>query len=56
MSLQETAARKQPTKEVLIEAMNITWYVQNKAPIRPILDKSPDELLRKKRPNISYFI
>ncbi|KAL8097244.1 hypothetical protein AgCh_030390 [Apium graveolens] len=39
----------------LVEAVNIACYVLNRVLIRPILDKTPYELLKKKRPNISYI-
>ena len=37
------------------EAVNTGCYVLNRVVIRPILEKTPYELLRNKRPNISYF-
>lgn len=37
------------------EAVNTTCYIQNKISIRPILEKTPYELWRNRKPNISYF-
>ncbi|KAL8107872.1 hypothetical protein AgCh_024325 [Apium graveolens] len=37
------------------EAVNTACYVLNRVLIRRILDKTPYELLKKKKPNISYF-
>ena len=37
------------------EAVNTACYVQNRVLIRPIINKTPYELWRGRRPNISYF-
>ena len=37
------------------EAINTSYYIINIAMIRPILKKTPYELFREKKPNISYF-
>ena len=37
------------------EAVNTTCYVQNRIFIRPLIKKTPYELSRGRRPNISYF-
>src|ERR1044072_7059438 len=37
------------------EAVNTACYIQNKISIRPILNNTPYELLKNKKPNISYF-
>ena len=37
------------------EAINTTSYILNRALIRPILKKTPYDLWKGKRPNISYF-
>ena len=37
------------------EAVNTSCYVLNRILLRPILKKSPYELWKKKKPNISYF-
>ena len=37
------------------EAINTSCYIINKAMIRPILKKTPYELFRERKPNISYF-
>ena len=35
--------------------VNITWYIQNRISIRPILEKTSYELWKNRKPNISYF-
>src|SRR4051812_49155194 len=42
-------------KHFWAEAINIACYIQNRISIRPILNKTPYELLKNRRPNISYF-
>ena len=37
------------------EAVNTSCYILNRALIRPSLDKTPYELWKNKKPNISYF-
>ncbi|KAK8608159.1 hypothetical protein V6N13_023590 [Hibiscus sabdariffa] len=37
------------------EATNTSCYIINRVMIRPILNKTPYEILKNKRPNISYF-
>ena len=37
------------------EAINTSCYIINRAMIRPILKKTPYELFRERKPNISYF-
>ena len=37
------------------EAINNSCYIINRAMIRPILKKTPYELFRARKPNISYF-
>jgi len=37
------------------EAVNTANYVLNRCLIRPILKKTPNELFKGKKPNISYF-
>ena len=43
------------TKHVWAEAVNTTCYIQNRVSIRPILEKTPYELWKNRKPNISYF-
>ena len=38
-----------------VEAVNTACYVQNRILIRPLLNKTPYELWKGRRPNISYF-
>src|ERR1051325_661341 len=42
-------------KHLWAEAVNITCYIQNRISIRPILEKTPYELWKNRKPNISYF-
>ena len=42
-------------KKIWAEAINTTCHILNRAMVRPILNKTPYELLRGKKPNISYF-
>ena len=37
------------------EAINTACYIQNRISIRPILEKTPYELWKNRKPNISYF-
>ena len=37
------------------EAVNTANYILNRCSIRPILKRSPYELFKGKKPNISYF-
>ena len=39
----------------LAEAVNTSCYILNRVVIRPSLDKTPYELWKNKKPNISYF-
>ena len=38
-----------------VEAINTSCYVLNRVLLRPILKKTPYELWKNKKPNISYF-
>ena len=38
-----------------VEIVNTSCYSVNRVLIRPYLDKTPYELLKSKKPNISYF-
>ena len=49
--IQET----QMEKHLWAEAVNTTCYIQNRISIRPILSKTPYELWKNRKPNISYF-
>ena len=42
-------------KHFWAEAVNTACYVQNRILIRPILNKTPYELWKGRKPNISYF-
>ena len=42
-------------KYLWAKAINISWYIINRAMIRPILKKTLYELFRERKPNISYF-
>lgn len=42
-------------KHFWAEAMNTTYYIQNGISIRLIMGKTPYELWKSKKPNISYF-
>src|SRR4051812_4031560 len=42
-------------KHFWAEAINIACYIQNRISIRPILNKTPYELWKNRKPNISYF-
>ena len=42
-------------KYFLAEAVNTSCYVLNRILLRPILKKTPYELWKNKKPNISYF-
>jgi hypothetical protein len=42
-------------KHFWAEAINTACYIQNKISIRPILNKTPYELWKNSKPNISYF-
>ena len=42
-------------KKFWAEAINIACHILNRAVVRPILNKTPYELLRGKKPNVSYF-
>ena len=42
-------------KHFWAEAVNTTCYIQNRVSIRPILEKTPYELWKNRKPNISYF-
>ena len=42
-------------KHFWVEAVNTTCYIQNMISIRPILGKTPYELWKNRKPNISYF-
>ena len=49
--LQETGM----AKHFWAEAVNTACYIQNRISVRPILNKTPYELWKKVKPNISYF-
>lgn len=59
MNLQEMARtainEKNMTKHFWAEAVNTMCYIQNKISISPIPGKTPYELWKNKKPNISYF-
>src|SRR4051812_26661764 len=42
-------------KHFWAEAINTACYIQNRTSIRPILNKTPYELWKNRKPNISYF-
>src|ERR1044072_8708610 len=42
-------------KHFWAEAVNTTCYIQNRISIKPILNKTPYELWKNRKPNISYF-
>ena len=42
-------------KHFWAEAVNTACYIQNRISIRPILEKTPYELCKGRKPNISYF-
>jgi len=42
-------------KHFWVEAVNTTCYVQHRIYIRPILEKTTHELVKGRRPNITYF-
>ena len=42
-------------KKFWAEAINTTCHILNRAIIRPILNRTPYELLKGKKPNVSYF-
>ncbi len=42
-------------KKFWAEAINTVCHILNKSMVRPILNKTPYELLRGKKPNVSYF-
>ena len=42
-------------KKFWVEAINTTCHILNKAMVRPILNRTPYELLKGKKPNVSYF-
>ena len=42
-------------KHFWTEAVNTTYYNQNRISIIPILSKTPYELWKNRKPNISYF-
>ena len=42
-------------KHFWAEAVNTACYIQNRISIRPILEKTPYELWKNRKPNISYF-
>ena len=42
-------------KHFWAEAVNTAFYIQNRIYIRPILNKTPYELWKGRKPNISYF-
>src|SRR4051812_49220616 len=42
-------------KHFWAEAINIACYIQNRISIRPILNKTPYEFWKNRKPNISYF-
>src|SRR4051812_46266816 len=42
-------------KHLWEEAINTACYIQNRISVKPILNKTPYELWKKRKPNISYF-
>ena len=44
-----------PPKYFWVEAVNTACYILNRALIRPILKKTPYELLRNRKPKIGHF-
>ena len=42
-------------KHLWVKAVNTACYLQNKTYLRPILKKTPYELWKGQKPNISYF-
>ena len=42
-------------KHFWAEAVNTACYIQNRISIRPIIEKTPYELWKNRKPNISYF-
>jgi hypothetical protein len=42
-------------KHFWAEAINTACYIHNRISIRPILNKTPYELWKNSKPNISYF-
>ena len=42
-------------KKFWVEAINTACHILNRAMVRPILNKTLYELLRGKKPNVSYF-
>ena len=42
-------------KHLWAEVINTTCYYQNMISIRPIMGKTPYELWKNRKPNISYF-
>src|SRR4051812_36924535 len=42
-------------KHFWAEAINTACYIQNRISIRPILNKTPYELWKNRKTNISYF-
>ena len=42
-------------KHLWVEAINTTCYVQNGILIRPFIEKTPYELWKARRSNMSYF-
>ena len=42
-------------KHFWAEAVNTACYIQNRISIRPIMDKTPYELWKNRKPNILYF-
>ena len=59
MTLQEMARTmlndNATPKHLWVEAMNTTYYLQNKIYIRHIMKKTPYELWKGRKSNISYF-
>src|ERR1044072_6657152 len=42
-------------KHFWAEALNTSCYIQNRISVTLLLNKSPDEVWKNKKPNISYF-
>ena len=42
-------------KKFWAEVINTAYHILNRAMVRPILNRTPYELLKGKKPNVSYF-
>ena len=48
-------AKSSLPKKFWAEAINTACHILNRAMVRPILNRTPYELLKGKKPNVSYF-